>query len=378
MKKIALFLICFVSIHQIVLGQMNKITQDFSLQMMKNLIKEEGNILISPLSISASFAMLHPGAKGITKMKIDSIFHSQSLFDNFSSYLKELKTRGNSSFQLSNALIVQSGIKLDSAYEKKINTNLPVSTMNVDFSSPTSARDLINLWVKNQTKDRIKEIVTTEDLNQTIVLILNVLTFDGQWQNQFDPTLNQEGIFDAKGSNTKCTYMNAEFAAGFSENKDLIAVNLAYKNSDYSMLLVQSKEESLDKLLSENSKQIADLIDKKQFMKVDNIKIMMPRFEFEYQIMIDDYLRKQRLGDVFANQADYSGVVAEGLKIDKVIHKTMIKVIETGTQAAAATAISGVRSLKSKTITLDKPFLFFITSNTDNTILFSGCLKKTE
>jgi len=78
-------------------------------------------------------------------------------------------------------------------------------------------------------------------------------------------------------------------------------------------------------------------------------------------------------------KADFSGMDGEkDLFISKVIHKAVIAVDETGTEAAAATAtrISGIACggpvSPPVSMRINRPFLFFIRDMTSNTVLFIG------
>jgi serpin B len=69
--------------------------------------------------------------------------------------------------------------------------------------------------------------------------------------------------------------------------------------------------------------------------------------------------------------AEFDGIAA-GLHIARVIHKAWIQVDETGTEAAAATAVmaSSVKSMP-HIFAVDRSFLFFIHDQHGN-VLFGG------
>jgi serpin B len=73
---------------------------------------------------------------------------------------------------------------------------------------------------------------------------------------------------------------------------------------------------------------------------------------------------------------------ANDLKIDEVIHKAFIEVNETGTEAAAATAV--IMVLKSALgeqpvrFIADHPFIYFIMDKTTGGIVFMGRLVNPE
>jgi len=85
----------------------------------------------------------------------------------------------------------------------------------------------------------------------------------------------------------------------------------------------------------------------------------------------------------FSNFADFSGMTdANDLKIDEVIHKAFIEVNETGTEAAAATAVIMIlkSALNEQTIRFiaNHPFIYFITDKTTGSIIFMGRLVNPE
>jgi serpin B len=79
--------------------------------------------------------------------------------------------------------------------------------------------------------------------------------------------------------------------------------------------------------------------------------------------------------------ADFSGITdEEALSIGSVIHQANIDVDEKGTVAAAATAIGmdttggcgGPQALKTRTLRLDRPFLYLLRDAQTGAILFMG------
>jgi len=69
----------------------------------------------------------------------------------------------------------------------------------------------------------------------------------------------------------------------------------------------------------------------------------------------------------FSDEADFSGISEEALKISEVVHKAFVEVNEEGTEAAAASAVLMVKcgglggpAAEPKIFKADHPFLFFI------------------
>uniref|UniRef100_G1Q8A3 Serpin domain-containing protein n=1 Tax=Myotis lucifugus TaxID=59463 RepID=G1Q8A3_MYOLU len=81
-----------------------------------------------------------------------------------------------------------------------------------------------------------------------------------------------------------------------------------------------------------------------------------------------------RLGmrKVFSKKADLSGITGDkNLAVSQVVHKSLMDVAETGTEAAAATGVSSAR-LPRASVKFNRPFLFTILSEDTQSILFCG------
>lgn len=106
------------------------------------------------------------------------------------------------------------------------------------------------------------------------------------------------------------------------------------------------------------------------------VDLYLPKFTVEEKYDMGDYLHSMGMHSAFSSNADFSGIAEKGhLLISKVIHKSFVAVDEKGTEAAAATVITGLTSpyfphvLKFK---VDHPFHFFIRHNKSKSILFFG------
>ena len=76
-------------------------------------------------------------------------------------------------------------------------------------------------------------------------------------------------------------------------------------------------------------------------------------------------------------KADFSGIAEkEGLYISAAIHKAFIKVDESGTEAAASTAIKmfPLCERRSTPFVVDHPFLYLIKENRNELIFFIGAV----
>ena len=86
-------------------------------------------------------------------------------------------------------------------------------------------------------------------------------------------------------------------------------------------------------------------------------------------------LKSMGMTAAFSDGADFTRISKKGdLKITDVFHKTFLRVDESGTEAAAATAgVVGTKSVElSKPFVADHPFVFYLHDTKTGRVLFMG------
>uniref|UniRef100_A0A8D2PKQ1 Thyroxine-binding globulin n=1 Tax=Zosterops lateralis melanops TaxID=1220523 RepID=A0A8D2PKQ1_ZOSLA len=102
-----------------------------------------------------------------------------------------------------------------------------------------------------------------------------------------------------------------------------------------------------------------------------SVNLYLPKFTLYGTYNLKDILYKMGIMDLFTDKADLSGITGQPQhRISQAIHKAVVKVDETGTEAAAATGMEIVPMSVPVTIAFNRPFLMVIT--VENTILFMG------
>ena len=101
----------------------------------------------------------------------------------------------------------------------------------------------------------------------------------------------------------------------------------------------------------------------------------MPKFEIDLETRLARRLSEQGLAVAFGGEADFSAMTGDrSLSISDVVHHSVIKVTEEGTEAAGATAVTfTVTSIpQTRPVHVDRPFVFFIRDNQTGALLFTG------
>ena len=107
----------------------------------------------------------------------------------------------------------------------------------------------------------------------------------------------------------------------------------------------------------------------------DFVDLHLPKFRIESSFSVKQALLTLGMTDPFSpGLADFSGIIDFPTFISNVIHKSFVSVDEKGTEAAAATAviITDTGMPEVTTLTVDRPFFFFIRDNATGAVLFFG------
>ena len=357
----------------------------FAFDLYGQLKSKDGNLFVSPYSISSALAMTYAGAKGNTADEMAKTMHftmsQDKLHPAYADRLKALNGDTKRAYLLSvaNALWGQQGYPWRDEFLALAKANYDAGLNPIDFRATEAARKTINEWVEKQTQEKIKELLQPGVLTPATRMVLtNAIYFKGNWVKQFDPKRTYTGQFwaDAK-TPVKAPLMNQSGEFNFFVSPELKMVELPYSGKDLSMLvLLPAKRDGVAEL--EKQLTPAKLADwSKQLKPTRELPVTLPKFKFTSEFKLNDQLIALGMKDAFdIHKADFSGMTAsaEGLYIDAVIHKAFVDVNEEGTEAAAATAVvmapRGIR--QTPTFVADHPFVFVIRDNKSGAVLFMG------
>jgi len=358
---------------------------------------EDGNMFYSPYSISAALAMTYEGARGKTAEEIKSVFYfpeTNVLRPNFAAIYNDIN-RENKDYELrtGNALWVQQDYQFLGSYTDAVEKYYGGKATNVDFIQETEkSRQTINLFIEEQTNNKIKDLIPPNVLSEYTRLVLtNAIYFKGTWEWEFDKSDTREMDFKITPDNamkTQMMYMNPEKASfNYADLEKLQILELPYKGNEISMLILLPKQgEEYDyetkKVISYNyniedielsAEKINDYKSEMKETKLDSI--YLPKFEFDTKYSMAETLATLGMPTAFSNNADFSGMNGDkDLLISQVIHQAFVKVDEQGTEAAAATAvIVGVKAqMPTNIFKADHPFVFIIQERETGNLLFLG------
>ena len=139
---------------------------DFALDLYAQLRSQEGNLFFSPYSISTALAMTYAGARTETAKQMAKTLHfnldQDRLHPAFAQVIKDLDTAGKKGYELTiaNALWGQKGYQFLQPFLDLTRKNYGAGLREVDFVDATEqARQIINNWVEEKTRDKIKDLI---------------------------------------------------------------------------------------------------------------------------------------------------------------------------------------------------------------------------
>jgi serpin B len=360
----------------------------FALDLYQKYRSKEGNLMFSPYSISSALAMTYEGAKGQTAEEMQRVLHlpgdsvvRRSEYSGIYDWLN----KANKPYKLStaNALWAQKDYPFESDFFGIVEKYYGGKVTNLDFRSDTeNSRKTINKWVEDKTYERIQDLIPEGFLTPTTRLVLtNALYFNASWLSQFEAGETDDQDFKtASGTSVKARMMHMTAYYNYSETGALQILEKPYLGDDISMLIILPKNNNIGSL--ENAISTANLAGWKKNMKLEYVKLSLPKYKYENKYFMAKDLKEMGMPTAFSRQADFSRMSeAEELYIDDVIHQTFIEVSETGTEAAAATAVvmrptgasPGIRIPPiPKIFNADHPFIFVIQERESGNILFMG------
>ena len=364
---------------------------EFALDLYRQLSDtDDGNLFMSPYSVSLALAMTYAGAAGGTAYEMADALKFQlspdELHAAFNALDQELAARGADlepdqkfTLEIANSIWGQQGFEFEQEFLDTLAENYGAGMRLVDYQNASEeARLAINGWVEDNTNDRIKDLIPQGAIDALTRLVLaNAIYFKAAWLEEFDPELTKDGDFTLiDGSTVTARMMKKTELFKADEGDDYTAIEIPYVGGETSMVVIvpddgafEGFEEDLD----------ADRID---FilggLAPKNVTLEFPKFKFESKFQLPEPL--QALGMVQAFDpltADFSAMRTPppGLVISDVIHQSFVEVNEQGTEAAAATAVI-IRATSAPPppvpFVVDRPFIFLIRDVPTDTILFMG------
>lgn len=365
----------------------------FAMDLWRQLRRQDGNLAVSPASISIALAMTWGGARGETASQMADVMH---FGDDPAAYhaaagavLSTWNDPDREAYQLAvaNRLFAEQSYTWQDDFLALTRDTYGAPLEPVDFRGAFEpARVRINGWVATRTHDRIRDLIPEGALDaDTRMVLTNAVYFRADWASQFEASDTHPQAFHAASGprDVPTMHQTGHFRFGAADGVQLL--EMPYAGGELSMLVALPTER--DGLAA-----LEDRLDPDALrtwiaaMEQRNVNVALPKFRVDpaEPIALRDTLIDMGMRDAFdGGRADFSAMAGPArnerlpLFIDAVFHKAFVAVDEEGTEAAAATAV--VMAVESAAMmpedavdfVADHPFLFFI-RDASGAILFMG------
>lgn len=352
---------------------------------------EDENVFISSLSLYFALSMVYNGAGGDTQEEIAEVLGNAGISaDDLSRANASLiatleKETDDILFSIANSIWTREDLQLHDDFVTRNEDYFLAEVESVDLTDGATIKK-INNWVSKATNGAIQEIMN-EPLQPSVVMVLmNAIYFNGAWQYEFpEENTKEDDFYLGDGTKQKVDMMQQEQDFPYMENDLFQSVRLPYGEGEVSMDIYLpkegvAKEEVVEFLATEN------IMHENEHYSRTNIDLKLPKFELEYDIELNDILIELGMPTAFSgNEADFSNMFADDMNafIDVVKQKTYIRVDEKETEAAAVTIVimeemAAMKPEEPIKMEVNRPFLFTITDQETETILFIGSMEQPE
>uniref|UniRef100_A0A8C6H0I9 Serine (or cysteine) peptidase inhibitor, clade A, member 3M n=1 Tax=Mus spicilegus TaxID=10103 RepID=A0A8C6H0I9_MUSSI len=350
------------------------INTDFAFSLYKELVLKnpDKNVVFSPLSISAALALVSLGAKGNTLeeilegLKFNLTETSEADIHQGFGHLQRLnQPKDQVQISTGSALFIEKHLQILAEFKEKARALYQAEAFTADFQRPRQAKKLINDYVRKQTQGMIKELVSDLD-KRTSMVLASYIYFKAKWKVPFDPldTFKSE-FYAGKRRPVIVPMMSMEdLTTPYFRDEELFCtvVELKYTGNASALFILpdQGKMQQVEASLQPET--LRKWKDSLKPRRIDELHL--PKFSISTDYSLEDVLSKLGIREVFSTQADLSAITGtKDLRVSQVVHKAVLDVAETGTEAAAATGVKFVpmsAKLYPLTVYFNRPFLIMI------------------
>ncbi len=375
--------------------EMNSGYNTFAMRTLKEAIagEEEGtNVMISPASLMFALDMAAMGAKGKTYSQMASLFMKGATKRDLLNYAKYYRSTLEKSglMKIANSIWINennlnnNNVRINEGYLNLLRKAFKAAAASRKFDD--TVKDEVNKWISDNTNGMIKKVIEklTDD---NVMLIINAMAFEGKWKDEYkESDIDENGVFtnsDGKEEKAKMLYSEENRYFETENEKGFLKY---YEGDKYAFMAILPNDAKLS--MKDYVKGLSDDAIEKFYNSLyrTDVDTRTPAFSFDYQILMNDMLKKLGMKKAFTQKADFFQMLDPktlnpdlALFISSVIQKTHIELDEKGTKAAAVTVIEMNCTTTAyepekvkKSVILNRPFMFAIMDTETGTPVFTG------
>lgn len=343
------------------------------------------NTFISPLSAYVALGMVQSGAGGATHSELARALGAagatrQQLDAVNTELVRSLRERGGVEVRVGNSLWARDGVPFAADYLARMRSAYDAEVAALDLSSQ-EAMERINQWVDEQTRGKIARLIERPLSPDDVLMLINAVYFRGDWKDAFDSSATAERPFQGVGGSRPVQMMRRQGSYRYHRGNGFQLVRLPYRGDELAMYVV----------LPDSGRAVADL--RRQLSaeswqrwtsaaRIMPVILSLPRFKADVETDLIPVLGELGVQWLFDPAgADLTGMLSRewlggrNAYVSRALQRAVVEVDETGTVAAAVTAITvTVTSAPPPPphVLVDRPFLVVIQDDRSGALLFAG------
>lgn len=356
----------------------------FSFDLFKEIALQNTsqNLFISPFSVNMALSMALNGADSMTLLNMQKSLRYDVLerleinkaFNKFTPFLQQVD--GKVKLSLAHTVWYNEKLEVQPLFRDMMIAYYHANVESLDFSSNKAAKT-INKWIENETGRKVKELIKDVKPDEVVYLV-STIHFKGSWTFPFNKEMSKPGTFyfeDGKSIDAEMMFTDKAAYRYYNDTRKTL-IDIPYGNLQYSMTILLPHEgdsiSGIVQTLTSNELQEA-------LMHTDTVSyyLQMPKFKIKYSTELKGPLIALGMKEAFNDKACFPGFSSTAPAwISNVLHNASIEVNEEGTEASAAAGsiIKNQSSGSTQSVSLNRPFIFFIRENHSGAILFAGML----
>jgi len=354
----------------------------------------EGNFGFSPFNSHQVAALLAEGAKGrtqeellkLTQLPADAATRLQWLATLREQIASDAR-RGGLALENANSLWSQPSYTFLPSFLEIARNSFSAVAEELTSTDPVQQAVQVNRWIRQQTRDRITNIVGPSQFAnpQGTLLVVSSLYFRCRWSDDFDIRQTRMGPFILPDNKSiPLPIIRQTATVPYAEDDDWQCIDLQFKSMNFALRILLPRRDS-DRATFETNLTSRTWTALGEQMSPEPTHILIPRFSFATELDLAPLWAAIIPQSLFQpGVADLSALAKASPSVSAVIHSSTIEVTESGIEATAATV--GVADPfgdpppppkrevepKIKLFNADHPFLWFVVHRPTHLVLFAG------
>ncbi len=365
-------------------GALGSANADFSLRLLNRVRgMSQGNVVLSPWSLQLVMSQVYAGADGEAKTAIKDTFGwtldepaLHEAFDAADLMIQEHNDPDGDppvAITSTNQIFVTDGYTIGEDWLNTLSEFYGTGVQQLDFlADPGGVSDAINAWISARTAGHIDDLITSEMVAGSRLLLVNALYFKASWYVPFTESSTADlPYYLVDGTPVEVSTMqgyvrvDGAFADGFT------VADIPYSDTGLSMTLIVPDAGRFEEIASSLTwEQLSAAIDDEE--GCDECNVQLPKFKIEGQPPVQQALEDMGMDAAFGGS--YPGI-SDLLTLTGVDQAGFVEVNEKGTEAAAATVAEFSDSASVPPfdeLIVDRPFLWMVRDGRTQNVLFAG------